>query len=329
MTRVSMVAALALALLAVPLAAGAQQAGKVYRIGILSMLGEPTWPAPGWKEFRQALRELGYVEGQNLVVEYRSAEGKAERLPALATELVTLNPDVMIAGTTVGALAARNATMRTPIVFTFVSDPVGTGLVTSLARPGGNITGIAHLTQDLIGKRLQMLKELIPNAASIAVLANPSDPGTAAHLAEAERAARLLAMKLQIVEARTPDEIDRAFSAAVSQRPAALLVDPNAMFFVQRSKIVGLAARHRLPAIYESRGFVDVGGLMFLGAPYLGDLLPRMVALVDKILKGAKPADLPVEQPTKFDLVINLKTAKALGLTIPPAVLARADEVIQ
>jgi ABC-type uncharacterized transport system substrate-binding protein len=321
------VALFSLALFAVPLGAEAQPAGKVHRIGILATI-DSTWQAGSWGPFRQALHELGYVEGRNLVVEYRSAEGRAERMPALATELVKLKVDVIFAVTTAGALAARNATTMIPIVFTLVSDPVGAGLVTSLARPGGNITGTTHMTQDLIGKRLSLLKEIMPNASLVAVLSNPGDPSTASHLAETEKAARSLAMKLQIVEARTPNEIDHAFSATVSQRPAALLVDPNVMFYRQRSQIVGLAARHRLPAIYESRPFADAGGLMSFGASF-GDLTRREAALVDKVLKGAKPADLPIEGPTKFALVINLKTAKALGLTIPPSVLARSDDVIE
>ena len=268
------------------------------------------------------------MEGRNLVVEYRSAEGRLERLPALATELVALNVDVIFATSIAAALAARNATTRIPIVFSFVADPVGTGLVASLARPGGNLTGSSNFALDTIGKRLELLKEILPNARLVAVLSNPAFPINARFLAETDRAARSLAVALQIVEARTPEAINHAFSAIVGQRPAALVVNPDALFFRQRSQIVDLAAKHRLPAIYEYKAFADAGGLMSYG-PNPRELWWRSAALVDKVLKGAKPADLPVELPTKFELVINLKTAKALGLTIPPAVLARADEIIQ
>src|SRR5262245_59041225 len=315
----------ALALLAAPLAAGAQPAGKVYRLGILSNSGR-SWPS-GREALRQGLGELGYQEGRNLIVEYREAEGRVERLPALAKELVILKVDVIIANTTASALAARDATTTIPIVFQAVVDPIGSGLVTSLARPGGNITGFTHITGEIIGKRLDLLKAIAPNA-SLVMLRNPGNPISAHNLKQTQRAAQSLGVKLKVVEARTPEEISRAFAATVGQRRAALLVDPDGMFTSQRSQIADLAIKHRVPAIFEGRGFVDVGGLISYGAS-VDKRDRRVAAFVDRILKGVKPADLPVEQPTKYELIINLKTAKALGLTIPPSVLARADEIIQ
>jgi len=318
-----------MALGAVPLAAEAQQAAKIARIGYLS----PNLAAtPHLREaFRQGLRDLGYVEGRNLVIEYRDAEGKLERLPALAAELVALKVDVILAeGGTLGPRVAKQATRTIPIVFA-AGDPVGSGLVTSLARPGGNVTGLSNLSAELVGKRLELLKQAVPGVSRVAVLRHPVALGerTAKDMLKAaDVAARALGVQPQFIEARGPDEFARAFSDMTSARAGALTLLPSAMFLREHRRLVDLAAKNRLPAVYTSREFVDAGGLMSYGANQ-PDLFRRAATYVDKILKGAKPGDLPVEQPTKFELVINLKTAKALGLTIPQSVLARADEVIQ
>jgi ABC-type uncharacterized transport system substrate-binding protein len=317
------------ALLAAPLAAEAQQAAKVARIGYLStnLAALPNRP----EAFRQGLRDLGYVEGRNLVIEYRYAEGKVEQLPALAAELVALKVDVIVASGTLAALAAKQATSTLPIVFSPAGDPVGSGLVTSLARPGGNVTGLSAFAPELVGKRLELLKQAVPGVSRVAVLWQPGAFGERAEmdtLKRAEVAARDLGVPLQFVEARGPADFDRAFSDMTRARAGALTVLASNMFNSERRRLVDLAAKNRLPALYSARELVDAGGLMSYGAN-LADLNRRAATYVDKILKGTKPADLPVEQPTKFELVINLKTAKALGLTIPQSVLARADEVIQ
>jgi putative ABC transport system substrate-binding protein len=316
-------------LLVAPLAAEAQQAAKTTRLGYLA----PNLVAdPHLREaFRQGLRDLGYVEGRNLVIEYRDAEGKPERLPALAAELVALQVDLIVAAYTPGAMAAKQATGTLPIVFAAVRDPVQSGLVTSLARPGGMITGTSGRAPELVGKCLEQLKQTIPGVRRVAVLWQPGAFGerTAKDmLKEADVAARALGVRPQFVEARSPADIDRAFSDMTRARADALTVLTGAMFITERRRLVDLAAKNRLPAVYAWREFVDAGGLMAYG-PSLADLYRRAATYVDKILKGAKPAELPVEQPTRFQLVINLKTAKALGLTIPPSLLQRADEVIQ
>jgi len=321
---------LLLALLAAPLAAEAEQAAKIARIGYLAF---NLAAAPHLQEaFRQGLRDLGYVEGRNVVIEYRDAEGKIERLPALAAELVALKVDVILAATgTPQALAAKQATRTTPIVFTSVADPVTSGLVTSLARPGGNVTGLSILAPELVGKRLELLKQAVPGVSRVAVLWQPGGLGERTEkdmLKGAEVAARALGVRLQVVEARGPADFDRAFSDMTRARAGALTVLPSSMFFNERRRLVDLAAKNRLPAVYPWREGVDAGGLMAYGAKQ-ADLYRRAATYVDKILKGAKPADLPVEQPTTFELVINLKTAKALGLTIPPSLLGRADQVIE
>ncbi len=328
---VAVIAVLALSLLAAPLAAEAQQAAKVTRIGYLStnLAASPHLP----EAFRQGLRDLGYVEGRNLVIEYRDAEGKVERLPALAAELVALKVDVIVTdgGSTVAPLAAKQATRTLPIVFAAAADPVGSGLVTSLARPGGNVTGLSNLTAELVGKRLELLTQAVPGVGQVAVLRLPGALGERTEkemLTGAEVAARGLGVRLQFVEARGPADFDRAFSDMTRARAGALTLLPSNMFIREHRRLVDLAARHRLPAVYVLREFVDAGGLMSYGAS-LTDSCRRAATYVDKILKGAKPGDLPVEQPTKFELIINLKTAKNLGLTIPQSVLARADEVIQ
>jgi ABC-type uncharacterized transport system substrate-binding protein len=277
------------------------------------------------------LRDLGYVEGRNLLIEYRDAEGKTERFPALAAELVSLKCDVIVTtGGTLAAQAAKRATTTLPIVFASVGDAVAEGLVTSLARPGGNVTGLTVAATELVSKSLEVIKQAVPGVNRVAMLFKPDampDSAKKERLKAAEVAARALGVRLQIVEVRGAEDFDRAFSEMTRARADALAVPATQVFNLERRRLVNLAAQNRLPAVYPNRDFVDAGGLMSYG-PNLADMARRAAAYVDKILKGAKPADLPVEQPTKFELVINVKTAKALGLTIPPAVLARADEII-
>jgi len=317
-------------LLAAPLAAEAQQAAKIARIGYLAA-NPAAIPAPVTEAFLQGLRDLGYVEGRNVVIEYRSAEGKFERFPALAAELVALKVDVIVAPAALHVLAAKQATKTIPIVFIGVSDPVTSGLVTSLARPGGNVTGLSALAPELVGKCLELLTQAVPGVSRVAVLWQPGAMGERTEkdlLKRADVAARALGVRLQVVEARGPADIDRAFSDMTRARAGALTVLTSFMFTTERRRLADLAAKNRLPAVYTWREFVDAGGLMSYG-PNLADMFRRAATYVDKILRGAKPADLPVEQPTKFELVINMKTAKALGLTIPQSLLGRADEVIQ
>jgi putative ABC transport system substrate-binding protein len=268
------------------------------------------------------------VEGQNIAIEYRWADGKYERLPALAAELVRLKVEVIVTSAPPVPLAAKQATSTIPIVFTSAADPVAAGLVASLARPGGNITGLADIDPLVVGKHLELLKEVAPKVSRLAVLRNPDNQGHPTTLRQAEGAARALGVQLHVLEARTPAEIDAAFAAMRSQQAGGVLVLRDAFFFVQQTQIVALAAKNRLPAVYGWRQIVEAGGLMAYGAS-LPQMWRRAATYVDKILKGAKPADLPVEQPTKFELVINLKTAKALGLSLSPSLLQRADEVIQ
>ncbi len=326
---VTLTITLLLGVVAAPLAAEAQQAAKIARIGYLaaSLAGSPHLH----EAFLQGLRDLGYVEGRNVVIEYRDAEGKFERLPALAAELVALKVDVIVALSTLAAQAAKQATRTLPIVFIAVGDPVTSGLVTSLARPGGNVTGLSVLAPELVGKCLEQLKQAVPGVSRVAALRQPGavpERTEKGILKGAEVAARALGVRLQFVEARGPEDFDRAFSEMTRARAGALTVLPSSMFFNERRRLVDLAAKNRLPAVYPWREFVDAGGLMAYG-PNLPDMFRRAATYVDKILKGAKPGDLPVEQPTKFELVVNLKTAKDLGLTIPPSLLARADQVIE
>jgi len=312
-----------------PLAVRAQQAAKVPRIGYLA--GDRAASPHLIEAFRQGLRDLGYVEGSNVLIEYRDAEGKFERLPALAAELVALKVDVIVAGGTPLILAAKQATRTLPIVFAAASDPVTDGLVTSLARPGGNVTGFSNIAPDLVGKRLELLKQAVPGVNRVAILWQPGGTGerTEQDMRKgAEAAARALGVRLQFLEARGPADFDRAFSDMTRERAGALTSLGGSMFFSERRRLVDLAAKNRLPALYQQREFVDAGGLMAYGAN-LADNFRRAATYVDKILKGTKPGDLPIEQPTKFELVINTKTAKALGLTIPPSLLQRADHVIQ
>jgi putative ABC transport system substrate-binding protein len=327
---VAVIAVLALSLLAAPLAAEAQQAAKVARIGYLStnLAANPHMQ----EAFRQGLRDLGYVEGRNVVIEYRDSEGKLERLPALAAELVALKVDVIVAAASNHfALAAKQATRTIPIVFAAASDPVASGLVTSLARPGGNVTGAAVITSELVGKRLELLTQAVPGVSRVAVLWLPGALGERTEkemLKDADVAARALGVRLQFVEVRGPADFDLAFSDMTRARAGALTVLPSNMFLREHSRLVDLAAKHRLPAVYTVKEYVDAGGLMSYG-PNVADLFRRAATYVDRILKGAKPGDLPVEQPTKFELVINLKTARTLGLTIPPSVLSQADRIIE
>ena len=328
MDRRAFLGALASGLLAAPLAAEGQPAVKVPRIGYLAL--NPAANPHLHEAFRQGLRDLGYVEGHNVVIESRDAEGKLERLPALAAELVALKVDVLVAQPTVSALAAKQATGTIPIVFP-VAEPVTSGLVTSLARPGGNVTGLSVLAPEMAGKSLELLKQAIPGVSRVAGLWQPGalpERTTKDMRKEAEVAARALGVRLQFVEARGPDDFDRAFSEMTRARPGALTVLGGSMLFSERRRLVDLVAKNRLPAMYPWREGVEAGGLMAYG-PDLADLFRRAATYVDKILKGAKPGDLPVEQPTKFELVINLKTAKALGLTIPQSLLQRADQVIE
>jgi ABC-type uncharacterized transport system substrate-binding protein len=317
------------ALLVAPLAAEAQQAAKIARIGYLSanLAGFPHLT----EAFLQGLRDLGYIEGRNLVIEYRDAVGKFERLPAFAAELVALKVDVIVVGGTPQALAAKQATKTIPIVFASSGDPVSSGLVTSLARPGGNVTGLSALIPELVGKCLEQLKQAVPEVSPVAVLWQPGGLGERTDknmLKEAEVAAQSLGMRLQFVEVRGHADVDRAFSDMTSARAGALIVLSTPMFFTERRRLVDLAAKNRLPAVYPLRDFVDAGGLMSYG-PNIADMFRRAATYVDKILKGASPGDLPVDQPTKFELVINLKTAKTLGLTIPQSLLLRADRLIE
>ena len=304
--------------------AEAQPQAKVLRIGYLSS----SFASVRTEAFRQGLREIGYVEGKNITIEYRDAEGKIERYSDLASDLVSLKVDVIFTVGTPGAMAAKNATKTIPIVFTSVGDPVGIGLVASLARPGGNITGLSTLAPDLSGKALELLKETVPKLSHVAVVWNPDNPGKTSSLKETEVAARALRLQLQSLEVRGPNDIEPAFQAARRERAGALIVLRDVVVSSQTKRIVELTLKNRLPAIYNDRGFVDAGGLMSYG-PNIDDLFHRAGTYVGKILKGTKPADLPVEQPMKFEFIINLKTAKQIGLTIPPNVLVRADRVIR
>src|SRR5262245_11662340 len=324
MRRIGFAVVLALNLLIAPLAGSAQPTDKVWRIGHLRTAGAAADSAALW----QRLRELGYVDGQNLLIEYRNAEGRQERLPALAADLVRLKVDLIVTSGTQAALAAKQATAVIPIVLGSSGDAVATGLVQSLARPGGNITGMTGSSPETSGKRLELLKEAFPKKSRIAVLLNPANPLDVLEQRATESAARTLRLTLQWVEARTAAEIEAGFSAATKARADLLIEFPDQLFSAARSQIVGLAKKHRLPAMYVFREAVEAGGLMSYG-PSLRDQLRRAATYVDKILKGTKPADLPVEQSAKFELVINLRTAKALGLTIPQSVLGRADQVIE
>ena len=326
-----LIIALALGILLAPLAADAQQAGKVYRIGMLWTVS-PEFPLfqPLLDGFRHGLREHGYTEGQNIALEQRYARGKMDLFPELAAELVRSGVDVIVAMNPTAALAAKQATPTIPIVMAAgPPDPVASGFVASLARPGGNITGLSlFVGPEIFGKSLQLLKETVPRVSRVAVLRNPANVAHPLVLKEIEVAARSLGVQLQILEARGPEVFDSAFAAMTRERAGALFVLSDGMFLLNRTRLAELAAKHRLPAIYGLREHVEAGGLMAY-APSLADLFRRAATYVAKILKGAKPSDLPVEQPTKFELAINLKTAKALGVKIPQSVLIQADQLIK
>jgi ABC-type uncharacterized transport system substrate-binding protein len=316
----------ALFVLCVP--ANAQQPTKVPRIGFL-VPGSSVGYSVRIEAFRQGMRELGYVEGENIVIEGRWAEGSAERLPHLIAELIRLKVDVLVVGSAAGTLAAKNAGITTPVVFAAVTDPLGYGIIGSLARPGANITGAAlGVGEGFSGKWVELLKETVPKVARVAVLRNPNHPVGEVFVREMQAAGRALGVRLDFFEARDPSQLDSALSRMEKERALALIVTPDPLFSSQRSRIVDFVARRRLPSMFFSNEYVDAGGLMAYG-PSLLDSYRRAATYVDKILKGTKPSDLPVEQPTKFEFIINLKAAKQIGLTIPPNVLARADKVIR
>ena len=327
MTRkpIALSLALILAVLAAPLAAEGQQVGKVYRIGYLSIA---SGPSPRTEALRQGLRELGYIEGKNITIEYRFAQEKADRLRGLATELVNLKVDLIVTGGPTATRAAQQATRTLPVVMAWGGDPVEARFVASLAQPGSNITGLTSMATELGSKRLGLLKEAVPHISRVAVLWNPSHSEASASFRETEGATRALGLSLESIEVRSAADLEGAFRRAVTRHADALTVLLDPVTLLNEAKVAELAARSRIPSIFYERRFATAGGLMAYG-PLDEDLHRRAAGYVDKILKGAKPADLPVEQPTKFELVINLKTAKALGLTIPPSLLQRADEIIQ
>ena len=307
--------------------AEAQQPTKIPRVGFLSGTSLSVISARV-DAFREGLREVGYVEGKNIFVEWRYAERKPERLSALATELVRLGVDLVVTAGPAPTRAAKKSTATIPIVMAFDDDPVANGFVSSLARPGGNTTGLATLAPEISGKQMELLKEIIPRLSRVAFLGTSTNPGYKESLSELEIAAGVLGLKLQSLDVLNPKDIEIAFRTATKEHADAILVLGSGVVTPQRTQIIDLAAKNRLPGIYARPEFVEEGGLVFYGASYT-DLFRRAAAYVDKILKGAKPAELPVEQPTKFELIINLKTAKQIGLTIPPNVLARADRVIR
>jgi len=327
-SRRAFVRTIAAGLLGVRVAAKAQQPRKVYRLGYLS---QPTREsvAQAVEAFLKKLQELGWTDGQNLMIEYRWGEGDAERLPRLAAELVRDKVDVIVAPAGTAALAAKQATRTIPIVMIFPNDPVELGLVTSLRKPGGNVTGTTFApSPEIYGKQLQLLKEAVPRASRIAFLENPGDSTWSTQTKTVEAAARAMGLRLQRTSARGPEEFDAAFAAMARERADALLVSGSSAYIVHRKRLAELALKHRLPTMFNYREMVEAGALMAY-AVNMSDFIGRAAVYVDKILRGANPADLPVEQPTKFELVINLKTAKALGLTVPPSLLQRADDVIQ
>ena len=317
----------AAALLAAPLGAGAQPAARTARVGRLSPLSAET-DAPFMNAFRQEFQELGWVEGRSFTLVTRFAEGRADRLPRLAASLVQDGVDVIVVGSNPGALAARKATSSVPIVMVTTGDPIGGGIVTSLAHPGGNLTGVTALGGALSAKRLEALKGAVPGIQRVSVLVNPIAPYTGPFMEERETVARDLGLKLRVLEAAKPDALEAAFATMARENTQAVMLLTDVMFITERRAIVAQAARHRLPAVYFDRQFVDVGGLMFYGAS-LVHMYRRAAVYVDKILKGARPADLPIEQPTMFELVVNLRTARTLGLKIPSAFLQRVDQVIE
>ena len=322
-----LIVALCLGIVVAPLATHAQDKAKIYRIGFLgnsTAALEANLVGP----FREGLRDLGYEEGRNVVIEYRWAEAKYERLPALIAELIALKVDVIVTAGTPAALAVKKATTSVPLVMVAVGDPVGTGVVASLARPGGNITGLTSIALDLEGKRLELIREVIPKLSYVAVLWNPASPFSVKAEKEVHAAAQRLRMKVLSLGVRTGEELQDAFATMVRERPGALLVVADRVFLHNRARIISFAAQNRLPGVYAYRELVEAGGLLSFGPSY-ADMHRRAAAYVDKILKGTRPADLPVEQPATFELVVNLKAAKALDVIVPPAVLSRATELIE
>jgi ABC-type uncharacterized transport system substrate-binding protein len=316
-------------LLAAPLVAEGQQAGKVYRVGYIGPTPVATLISdPSFNSFRREMGQRGYVEGQDLVLELRSVEERPDRASEVVGELVRLNPDVIVAVSAPVIQAARQVTRTIPIVMVGVGDPVAIGFVASLSRPGGNITGLSQLSPELSAKRLDLLKEVVPAVSRVAILWNPTNPSNASQLRATKLVAQALGMQLQLLEVRGPQDFERGFQAATQGRAGALITLDDLLIYTRRTQIVALAAKRRLPAIYGWSKFAEAGGLMSYG-PDFRDMYRQAAIFVDKILKGAKPADLPIEQPAKLELVINLKTAKALGLKIPPSLLARADQVIE
>lgn len=316
-----------LSCLSMPFAADAQQVQRVYRVGVLETIS-PALNAANFDAFRHGLRALGYIEGQNLVIEYRSADGDASRFPALATELVRLQVDVLVTRGTPAALAAKNAAGSIPVVMAAIGQPLELGIVTNLARPGGNVTGLNAFATELSGKRVELLREMLPGIKRIAALLNMGNPLFPPQWKEIETAARSLGIKPQLLDVRKSEDIGRLFNAAITSRADALVVGADGVTQANLQSIIDLATKHRLPTMYPSREFVDASGLISYGVSY-PHLYYRASSFVDKIFRGAKPGDLPVEQPTKLELVINLKTAQALGLTLSPMFLLRADEVIR
>jgi putative ABC transport system substrate-binding protein len=329
MNRRKLLAVLGLWLAAAPLASFAQQQGKIWRVGFLALRHVDFVDTDFYYgSFRQGMRELGYVEGRNLAIEWRSAEGKAERLPGLAAELVQLKVDVIVTAGTAATGVAQKATATIPIVIAIANDPVGSGFVKSLSHPGANITGLSNLTVDISPKTLEIMLSIVPRLSHVAVLVNPTNSAHAAILKSTQAAAQKLNIKVLPAEARTPQEIERAFSAMARERAGAVIIVIDAFFVQQGRQIADLAAKHRLPSMSGSREYVEAGGLMSYGQN-LADNYRRAATYVDKILKGARPGDLPVEQPTTFELFISRKAAKALGITIPQSILVRADKVIE
>jgi len=327
LTRRDFITLLGGAVIAWPLAARAQQPGKVWRVGVLETISAEL-NATNFKALRKGLRDVGYIEGQNLTIEYRSADGQVERFPQLAEELIRAQVDVIVTRGTPAVLAAKNATTTIPVVMAASGEPLATGVIPGLAQPGGNVTGLSAFTNELIPKRIELLNVAVPGVTRIAFLQNMSNPVALSQWQELNSAARSLRIEPLVLDVRKSEDVVQAFETARTQRINALAVGNDTVTHANRSQIVELAAQHRLPAVYATREFVDAGGFMAYSVSY-ADLYRRATAYVDKIFKGAKPADLPVEQPTKFDLVINLRTAKALGLQIPDKLLVFADEVIE
>jgi putative ABC transport system substrate-binding protein len=325
--RLPFIVTVTLMIFASAFAADAQQPKKVPRIGFLATVS-PSTISDRVEAFRQGLREVGYVEGKNIMIEWRYAEGKADRLSGLAAELVRLKVDLIISAAPIPTRSAKQATSTIPIVMAFDDDPVGSGFVASLARPGGNITGLSALSPEISGKQLGFLKEIAPGLSRVGVLGDVTRPGVPQALREINLAAGIFGMRLQYLDVPTSNDIETVFRAASRERAEAVLVLVGPVLMSHRTRVTNLAAKNRIPAMYERAEFTDAGGLMFYGAS-ISDMFHRAATYVDKILKGTKPAELPVEQPKKFELIINLKAAKQIGLTIPPNVLARADRVIK